>query len=331
MRQRVSTTRFGRRAGLAGAAAAAFARPALAQAPKPFRVGYVTISSSAQAPQVLAFTERLRELGWTDNKRLVVDVIALAGDTAGYGKAMRALVDLGADVLVAAGPEVALKEAIAASDRVPIVMSAFDYDPMARGYVKGLARPEGRVTGVYVQQIELAEKRAELATALLPGLRAANMVWDGPSRDQMQATVALAPRLGFEVATHEFTSRPYDYAAALDRLGGDRRLLLVPNSPSFFFDRETLGRLGLERRMPGIFAWRDWVVAGGLMSYGPRITDMNRRLADYVDRLARGARIADLPIEQPARIELAINLLTARAIGVEVPPTLLARADEVIE
>jgi putative ABC transport system substrate-binding protein len=133
------------------------------------------------------------------------------------------------------------------------------------------------------------------------------------------------------LAAHEFAARPYDYAGALAGLPGDGRLLLVPNSPAFFFDREAIARVMLERRIPAIFAWRDWVLAGGLMSYGPRLTDMNRRVADYVDRLARGAKVADLPIEQPSRIELAINLRTARAIGVEVPPTLLARADEVIE
>jgi putative ABC transport system substrate-binding protein len=329
VRERISTTIIGRRTVLAGAAAA-IAAPARAQPARPFRVGYPTIGATPEAPQYVAFVERMRELGWTDERRMVIDTVFLAGDVSRYPQAMKDFVARGADVLVTGGPEVSLRAAIAASDSVPIVMSAFDFDPIARGYIKGLARPEGRITGIYIQQIELAEKRAELATALVPGLKAANMVWDEPSADQARATLALAPRLGFEVATHEFTARPYDYAAALDRLPPDR-LLLVPNSPTFYFDREKLARLALERKIPAIFAWRDWVLAGGLMSYGPRLTDMNRRVAEYVDRLARGAKVADLPIEQPARIELAINLRTARAIGIEVPPTLLARADEVIE
>lgn len=320
-----------RRAALAGAAASAVAGPVRAQASRPFRVGYPSVSASSAAPQYAALVGRLRELGWTDERRLVVDAVFLAGDVSRYPQTMKDFVARGADVLIAGGPEVALKAALAASDRVPIVMSAFDFDPIARGYVKGLARPEGRITGVYVQQIELAQKRAELATALFPGLKAATLLYDEASRDQAQASAEIAARLGVQLATRELGQRPYDYVAALSDLPGDRRLLLVPNSPAFFFDREAIARLSLERRIPAIFAWRDWVVAGGLMSYGPRLTDMNRRVADYVDRLARGARVADLPIEQPSRIELVINLRTARAIGVEIPATLLARADEVIE
>ena len=321
---------------LAAAASVAVA-PARAQTAtqpprtRPFRVGYPSIGGGPDALQYVALVERLRELGWTDEKKLVVDPVFLAGDTSRYPQAMKDVVARGADVLLAGGPEVALKTAIAASNSLPIVMSAFDYDPIGRGYVKGLARPEGRITGIYIQQIELAQKRAELAAALFPGLKAANMLWDEASRDQVQATSEIAPRLGFQLATRELSARPYDYPAALSALPADGRVLLVPNSPTFFFDREALARLALERRVPTIFAWRDWVTAGGLMSYGPRLTDMNRRVAEYVDRLARGARVADLPIEQPSRIELAINLRTARAIGVEIPPTLLARADEVIE
>ena len=316
---------------MATAAMAGATTPARAQATRPFRVGYASIGGSPQAPQYVAFADRLRELGW-DDRRMVVDAVFLAGDVSRYDGVMKEMVARGADVLIAGGPEVALRAALAASDRVPVVMSAFDFDPIGRGYVTGLARPDGRITGLYVQQIELAEKRAELATELFPGLRRATLLWDEASRDQAQATLAIAPRLGFEVASVELATRPYDYAGALDRLGpGSRQPLLVPNSPTFFFDRDTLARLGLDRRLPTVFAWRDWVTAGGLMSYGPRLADMNRRVADYVDRLARGARVADLPIEQPARIELVVNQRTARAIGVEIPPTLLARADEVIE
>lgn len=336
MREKGSLGVLGRRAWLAGApafaAAAAHAQTAaLPSGARPFRVGYPSVSGGPDAPQYVALVERLHELGWTDQRRLVVDSVFLAGDVSRYPQAMKDFVARGADVLIAGGPEIALKAAMAASDRVPIVMSAYDFDPIARGYIRGLARPEGRITGIYIQQIELAQKRAELAATLFPGLKAANMLWDEASRDQYQATAEIAPRLGFTLATHELSTRPYDYPAALARLPADGRVLLVPNSPAFFFDREAIARVALERRLPTIFAWRDWVTAGGLMSYGPRLTSMNRRVAEYVDRLARGARVADLPIEQPSRIELAINLRTARAIGVDIPPTLLARADEVIE
>lgn len=307
------------------------ARRTIAQTGKPFRVSYVTIAASADSPQYRAFAGRLSELGWND-KRLVIDMTFLAGNANGYDAAMKEAVAHGADVLVAFGPEVALKAALAASSTVPIVMAAFDFDPFARGYVKSLARPEGMITGIYVQQIELANKRAELAAELFPGLKAAAMLWDEASADQRQATAAVSGRLGFDLFAVELGTRPYDYQAAVTKIPADhRRMLFVPNSPVFYFDREALGRLTLERRLPAIFAWRDWVLAGGLMSYGPRFTDMTRQLADYVDRLARGARPANLPIQQPAHIELVVNQATARTLGVEFPPALLARADEVIE
>ncbi|TMJ23419.1 MAG: hypothetical protein E6G95_19545 [Alphaproteobacteria bacterium] len=317
----------------AAAAATVAAASAHAQAPpRPFRIGITTIASPENTTTSKLMSDRLRELGHVEGKTFVLDVVYLAGKPEGYGDGARTLVGRGADVLLALGPEIALKAALQASGTVPVVMAAFDFDPAARGYVKSLARPEGRITGIFVQQIELAVKRAQLAKQAVPDLTAATIFWDDASRDQLQATEATARELGVELLSVNLQGRPYDYEAALAAVPpASRQMLLVPNSPVFFFDRARLGEFTLEHRLPAIFAWREWVLAGGLMSYGPAYDTMIRRITDYTDRLARGAKPAELPIEQPTRFELVINLKTAKALGLTLPPALLARADEVIE
>lgn len=318
---------------LLGGAALLLPRAGIAQSPaRPFRIGIATIAGpdNATTPRVVA--ERMRELGHVEGKSCVFDVMYLAGKADGYPAASRALAERGADVLVALGPELALKAALDASPTTPVVMAAFDFDPVARGYVKSLARPEGRITGIFVQQIELAVKRAQLAKQAIPALTAAALFWDEASRDQMQATEATTRELGVELFSVPMKALPYDYEAAVATVPvAFRQALLVPNSPVFFNDRKRLADLTLAHRLPAVFAWREWVTAGGLMSYGPVFEAMIRRVADQIDRLARGAKPADLPIEQPTRFELVINLRTAKAIGVEIPAPLLARADEVIE
>jgi putative tryptophan/tyrosine transport system substrate-binding protein len=301
-------------------------------AAKPLRVGYATIAASEDAPAHKLLAGRFRELGYVEGKSLITESIFLAGRADGYASAMKTLVGRGADVLVALGPEVALEAALAASNSLPIVMAAFDFDPVARGYVKSLARPEGQITGVFIQQIELAVKRAQFAKQAFPDLKAAVVFWDEPSKDQWQAIERTARDLGVDVAGVALKGQPYDYEAALAGVPvSHRQVLLVPNSPVFFNDRVRLAELTLRHRLPSIFAWREWVAAGGLMSFGPSFAEVIRRLADYVDRIGRGAKPVDLPIEQPTRFELVINLKTAKAIGIDLPPTILARADELIE
>jgi ABC-type uncharacterized transport system substrate-binding protein len=274
----------------------------------------------------------LRELGYVEGQNLTLDYIALGGRLDGYGEAMKALAARKANVLVAFGPELALKAAMAATNTIPTVMVAIDYDPLALGYVKSLARPGGNVTGIFLQQIELAEKRLQLLKEAFPDLRAATMFWDRPSAPQWEASRKTASNLGFDLAGAEFTSLPYDYEAALAKVPADhRRVLAVGNSPIFFNDRTSLAEFALRNRMASMFAWREWVEAGGLISYGPSFTDIARRTAEYVDRIARGAKPAELPIEQPTRFELVVNMRTVKALGLTVPPSLLARADEVIE
>ncbi len=313
-------------------AAAAWPLVARAQQPKILRLGIVTTTIPRSAPQYVTLVNRLGELGYFEGQNFILDFINVEGRLENFGQAMKDLVARKADVLVAFGNEYALKAAMAASSTVPIVMMAIDYDPLALGYIKSLARPGGNVTGLFLQQVELAEKRVELVKQVFPELEAATMLWDAPSASQWQATRKIAPTLGLDVAGVEMHDRPYDYERALSEAPTDhRKALLVGNSAGFFFDRARLGEFTLGHRLPTICAAREFADAGGLISYGADFLGMVRRLADFIDRIARGDSPSDLPVEQPTKFELVVNLKTAKALGLTLPPTLLARADEVIE
>jgi putative tryptophan/tyrosine transport system substrate-binding protein len=284
------------------------------------------------SPVVTAFEGRLHALGYLDGKNLVFEFIDLHGDPAGWPEAARELVRRKVDVVFAGGSEIALKSSLAASGTLPIVIAAVDYDPVALGYVSGLARPGGTVTGVVFQQGELTVKRLQLVKEVLPGIDAATMIWDGRSADQWRVASNAAGRVGLRLEGIEFRDPPFDYERALDRVPPDaRRALIVPTSGTFLNDRERLSALARERRMASFFTDRLFAEAGGLVSYGTDTVGLFAHAADYVDRIARGVKPADLPIEQPTKFELVINLKTAKAVGITIPSTLLARAEGVIE
>jgi putative tryptophan/tyrosine transport system substrate-binding protein len=320
---------------LCGATALTLLRQGAANAQAPsrlFRVGIVSAANPRTGVPFVAFDQRLRELGYIEGQNLAIEFIPLNGQVERYGEAMRELVQRKVDVILAFGPEAALKAATAATDTLPIVMVAIDYDPLALGYVASLARPGGHVTGVFLQQIELSVKRIQLLKDAFPDLNAATVFWDRQSAGQWQATESAAPALGLSVAGVELRERPYNYERALTDAPGDHRgALVVMNSPTFFNDRQRLADITLQHRIASVFAWREWVTAGGLMSYGPDFSGITRRSADYVDKIAKGVIPADLPVEQPTKFDLVVNLKTAKAIGVSVPQSILLRADEVIE
>jgi putative tryptophan/tyrosine transport system substrate-binding protein len=310
----------------------ASARMSSAQAPRNHvRVGIATIQPRT-GPLWTAFEQRLKELGYIEGESLDVEFIDLNGPINSESEAMKELVRRRVDILIALGTEIALESALAATDKLPIVMIAIDYDPLALHHIESLARPGGHVTGVFFQQVELAMKRLQLMSDVLPGIEAATVFWDLNSIGQWQATQRAGTMLGLRLVGIELKERPYDYEAALAKAAPDYRgALVVMTSTGFFFDRERLADIALRQRIPSIFAFRQWVEVGGLLSYGPNIRAMYALAADYVDRIARGPKPADLPVEQPTKFEFVINLKTAKALGLTVSPTLLARADEVIE
>ena len=316
---------------LLGGAAAAWPLAAHTQQLTTLRVGSCSLRNPAIG-FLEAFSLRMTELGYVVGQNLTLDYIDLQGRADRYGAAMRQLVERKADILIAFGPEDALKAAIAATKTIPIVMAAIDFDPFALGYVTSLARPSGNITGIVLAQIELAAKRLQLVKDAFPAISKATVFWDRLSADQWYATRDNAVKFGFDIAGIELRDYPYDYARALAQAPPDHRnFLFAMTSPLFARDRDQIVQFSLLNRLPSMFVFREYVDQGGLMSYGPNRIVMSRRLADYVHRIARGAKPSELPIERPTIFELIINLRTAKALGLEFSQAMLLRADEVIE
>ena len=315
---------------MVGAAASLPAAVHAQEPPKMLRVGAVS-GQSIDSPFWQPFVRRMTELGYQQGKNFVFDLIA-AQNLGGYETGYRELVTRNVDIIIAPGPEISLKAALANSTTTPIVMVAIDYDPLARGYVTSLARPTGNVTGVFLQQIELTEKRVQLLKSAFPDLRAATVFWDRITTDQWEAAQRAAANLGLQFSGIEFLDPPFDYDKALAQVPADSRgTVLVLVSPFFFRDRAGQADFALRNRIVTMFGFREWVDVGGLMSYGASVSSTLRLAAGYVDRVARGVKPADLPIEQPTKFELVINLRTAKALGISFPHSFIATADEVIE
>jgi putative ABC transport system substrate-binding protein len=278
------------------------------------------------------FEQRMRDLGYVEGKNYTFDFIDMRGQSERYDEVMRELVRRKVDIIVAFGPEAALKAAVAATRTIPIVLIAIDFDPIARGYITSLARPTGNVTGVIFEQIELAVKRLQLMTDAFPDKKAGMVFWDQLSADQWHAIEANAARFGLHLAGVELRGDTYDYERALAQVPEDHRgFLIETTSPFFARDRQKVAQFTRQHRMASMSVFRESVDFGGLMSYGPNRAVMARRAADYVNRIARGAKPSDLPIERPTIYEMVINLKTAKALGLEFSQAILLRADEVIE
>ncbi len=323
-----------RRNFIKGIAGSAVVWPFAVDAQNPSKVLHVgaTFPLPRSRPQWQALERRLTDLGYRDGVNYIMDYVQIsrvseADFKAGYLKLMERDVDI-----IVAGPEISLRVAMATAGTRPIVMVAIDYDPLDRGYVKSLARPGGNVTGVFLQQIELAEKRVQILLEAFPDIRAATGFWDGASADQWKATQLAAKKLGLELASIELREQPYDYERALAQAPPDHRdALIVMTSPTLVSDRSQLSEFAIKHRMRTLGAAREFADAGCLLTYGANFAEMYARAADYIDRIAKGTLPADLPIERPTKFELVVNLKTAKALGISLSPTLIARADEVIE
>ncbi|HUI17463.1 MAG TPA: ABC transporter substrate-binding protein [Alphaproteobacteria bacterium] len=303
----------------------------LAQAqPKMLRVGLVSVLPRT-APVWVAFAKRMAELGYEEGKNFALEFLQAKG-IEGYKSGFADLARRKPDIFVAPGSELALRAALTAAGAQPIVMLAIDFDPIAKGYVASLARPGGNVTGVFVRQLELAAKRVELTREALPKARILGLWWDATSRDTAEAAAAAATSLGFEPRLIEATGESPDYAEAVGHMAeAPGEPVMIGSSGVFVRDRVAILRLLLARRTPVITAQRQLVEAGALMSYGIDLIGLARDAAGYVDRIAKGAKPADLPIAQPTHFDMALNLKTAESLGIALPPSLTARADEVIE
>ena len=322
-----------RRRDLLAALAAASLAPTrvFAQAPaKMLRVGLVSIFPRA-APQFTAFTKRMAELGYEEDKNFAFEFLQ-AKSVEGYQSAYAELARRKVDIFVVPAAEPALRAALAAAGALPIIMLAIDFDPFEKGYVASLGRPGGSVTGLFVRQLELASKRVELTREALPKSRVLGLWWVAASRDTSEAAAATARSLGFEPRLIEVTGEPPDYAGALAQMAdAPGEPVMIGAGAAFMRDRAAILPLLLARRTPAIAAFRDFVEEGALLSYGIDSAGMWRDAAGYVDRIAKGAKPAELPIAQPTHFDMALNLKTAESLGIALPPSLTARADEVIE
>jgi putative ABC transport system substrate-binding protein len=310
----------------------AVAWPAIAGAQQAAKLRVGTASSQPRSASFWqAFEQLMAERGYQEGKNYTFDHVYISRIEE-FASSYQQLVSRGVDILVAGGPEISIKSALASSNSIPIVMVAIDYDPIARGYVTNLARPTGNVTGLFLQQIELTEKRLQLLKSAFPDMQAMTIFWDRSSVDQWEAAQRVAANLGLRLAGIELGASPFDYDKVLTQAPPDSRgTLFVLVSPFFFRDRAQQAEFAVRNKIVSMFGFREWADAGGLLSYGPSINGMYRRVAEYVDRIARGAKPADLPIEQPTKFELVINLKTAKALGITIPPNLLVQAEEVIE
>ncbi|MBY0611439.1 MAG: ABC transporter substrate-binding protein [Beijerinckiaceae bacterium] len=319
-----------RRATITGLAASLSLGPQCIAQQKKLRLGSASILPRTTS-FIVAFIKRLAELGYREGDNFTFDFVQVRS-IAEMPAAYRAMGERGANMFLAGGNEFSLRAARSALPNAPVVIVAIDYDPMALGQVASLAKPGGLVTGLFLQQLDLTEKRIDLFRSAFPAVKSMTALWDNISADQWAATKKALNGTGIRLVGVEMREIPYDYEAALSRetpAPGDA--LIVPASPLFLADRERIAALAVRHRMLSVFAFREYVAAGGLLSYGPDFAPLYGRAADYVDRIARGATPAELPMEQPTRFNLVINLGTAKKIGLEVPASLLARADEVIE
>jgi putative ABC transport system substrate-binding protein len=317
-------------AGLAGAAVPVMVRAQ--QARKLPTIGLLnTGSPSTQGQWVAAFVQRLHELDWIEDRTIAIERRWAESRTERFADIAAEFVRLKVDVIVT-GSTPAVIAAKRATSLIPIVFVAAG-DPVGNGLVTSLARPSGNVTGLSQQQTETAGKRLELLREAVPGLRRLAILVNpnnpaaGLERDEVQ-TAARA--LGLQFATFELRQAE-DFATVFDAIKGKAEALYVCLDPIFNSNRSRISTLAVASQLPTMHDIREFVEAGGLMSYGPNFPALYRRAGDLVDKILRGTKPADIPIEQPTQFDLSINLTTAKALGLTIPETLLATADEVIQ
>jgi ABC-type uncharacterized transport system substrate-binding protein len=312
--------------------AAAWPLAARAQQPRKLpTIGYLgTAAASAWAPWTAAFVQRLHELGWIDGRTVAIQYRWAEGRAERSAEMAAELARLKVDVIVTGGN--AALAAKQASSLVPIVFALVD-DPVGMGLIGSLSRPGGNVTGLSMQAADVAGKRLALLREVVPGLRRlaimANIEYPAAALEMAQVQTA-ARTLGLDPAASEIR-RAEDIAPAFEALKDRADALYVVGDALVFTHRVRINTLALVARLPAIYFVREYVETGGLMSYGPNVPDLFRRAADYVDKILRGAKPGEIPVEQPTKFDLVINLTTAKALGLTIPESFLLRADQVIE
>ena len=306
-----------------------------AQQPKKIaRIGYVFASTpAATAHNIDAFRQGMRELGHVEGKTFVLELRYAEGRAERFPEIARELVSLKLDLIVAAS-DVTIAAVKRETQTIPIVMATSN-DPVGTGLVASLARPGGNVTGLSLISPELSGKRLELLREVVPGVSRVAFLWNPDVRGAVldyRETEGAAGPLGLQLQSVEVVrAEELDRAFSVVTKERAQALIVPPSNPVAFGNREQIASFAQKNKLPSIYAQREYVDAGGLMSYGPSAADTHRRAATYVDKILKGTKPADLPVEQPRNFELVINLKTAKQIGLTMPPNVLARADRVIK
>jgi putative ABC transport system substrate-binding protein len=309
--------------------------PLAARAQQPARlptIGFVGAGTpSTYGAWVNAFVQRLHELGRVEGRNIAIEYRWAQGRNERYAEIAAEFARAKVDVIVAASTPAALA-AQQATAAIPIVFVAVS-NPIGAGLVANLARPAGNLTGLSNQQADLAGKRVGLLHEVVPGLRRLAImgnVGNPANVEEIGDVKAAAQTIGFDAFAVEIR-RSEDITPAFDTLKGRADALYVASDPLINSNRVRINTLALSLRLPTLHTFSEYVEVGGLMSYGPSYPDMMRRAGDFVDMILRGTKPADIPVEQPTKFDLVINLTTAKVLGLTVPPALLATADEVIE
>ncbi len=304
------------------------------RADKAARIGLLGTTSRQRAPELWeAFRQGLRERGWVEGQNIVIEERWAEGKVERLTTLAADLVRLKVDVIVAPTPQAALA-AKSSTTTIPVVMIVVD-DPVRAGLVGSLARPGGNITGLTaaVDSAEIIGKQLELLTQTVPNLSRVALLRD-PAHPLAGSTLGEAERAARSLRVHLQTvdvRGPDDFENAFAAMMKDRTGAILVPPRILLVHRHRLAALAAKHRLPAIFGFRQWVEAGGLMAYGPDFADLLRRVGTYVDKILRGATPADLPVEQPTKFELVINLKTARALGLAIPASVLARTDQIIE
>jgi putative ABC transport system substrate-binding protein len=305
------------------------------EAAKVARIGYLTINHGANPHLREAFLQGLRDLGYVEGRNVVIEYRDTEGKSERLPALAAELVALKVDVIVVGGTPQALT-AKQATRTLPIVFVGAS-DPVRSGLVTSLARPGGNVTGLSALGPELVGKRLELLKQAVPGVDRVAVLWqpgalgERTEKDRLKEAEVAARALGVRLQFVEARG-PADFDRAFSDMTGARAgALIVLGSPMFFIERRRLVDLAAKHRLPALHATRENVDGGGLMFYGYNLADSFRRAATYVDKILKGAKPGDLPVEQPTKFELVINLKTARTLGLTIPPSVLSRADQIIE
>jgi putative ABC transport system substrate-binding protein len=285
---------------------------------------------AAHGPWFASLVQRLNDLGWIEGRTVAIEQRYAEGRSDRYDEIAAEFVRLKVDVIVTTGP--AARQVRKATSVIPIVLP-LSGDPVGVGLAASLARPGGNVTGLSVMQPELAGKRLELLREVVPNIRRLAIMVNPGFRDvvlEANEVQALGQPLGIEVAMLKI-GRAEEVMPTLESLKDYPDALYVPSDATFNSNRIPINTFALNARLPTMHGFREFVEAGGLMSYAPNYASMFRRAAEYVDKFLRGAKPADMPFEQPTKFDLVVNLKTAKAIGLKIPESFLVRADQVIE